>query len=82
MPQYRGAQLTIDTKYTDIENTVIEDSLSVTFTPLSTYLVKGATTARPSNVEQGFEYYDITLNKPIWWNGTAWIDSTGADPDA
>lgn len=23
-------------------------------------------------------YYDTTLNKQIWWNGSNWIDSTGA----
>lgn len=22
--------------------------------------------------------YDTTLNKPKWWNGTNWIDATGA----
>ena len=26
----------------------------------------------------GFMYYDKTLHKPIWWNGTAWVDTTGA----
>ena len=23
--------------------------------------------------------YDTTLGKPVWWNGTKWIDATGAD---
>ena len=27
----------------------------------------------------GFVYYDRTLNKPIWWTGTKWIDAIGAD---
>ena len=22
--------------------------------------------------------YDTTLNKPKWWNGTNWVDATGA----
>jgi hypothetical protein len=22
-------------------------------------------------------YFDIELNKPIWWDGTQWIDATG-----
>jgi len=26
---------------------------------------------------KGFDYYDTDLNKPIWWNGTAWIDASG-----
>lgn len=25
----------------------------------------------------GFEYFDIELNKPIWWNGANWVDSEG-----
>ena len=24
-------------------------------------------------------YFDTTLNKPIWWTGTKWVDATGAD---
>ena len=24
-------------------------------------------------------YFDTTLNKPIWWNGTTWVDSTGTN---
>lgn len=31
-----------------------------------------------SSNEIGFFYYDTNLNKPIWWNGTNWIDATGA----
>lgn len=30
----------------------------------------------------GFQYFDTTLNKPIWWNGTQWIDSEGNDLDS
>lgn len=25
----------------------------------------------------GFMYFDTTLNKPIWWKGTGWVDATG-----
>ena len=28
---------------------------------------------------KGVYKYDTTLGKPIWWNGTKWIDATGAD---
>ena len=38
----------------------------------------GVTADRPTNMEIGFQYFDETLNKPIWWNGTAWVDATGA----
>ncbi len=35
---------------------------------------------RPSNgVKLGTCYFDTTLNKPIWWTGEKWKDSTGTD---
>ncbi len=49
-------------------------------------VVKGAvqetipdtTENRPTNLKPiGYMYFDTTLNKPIWWDGTKWIDSTG-----
>lgn len=27
---------------------------------------------------KGFQYFDTTINKPIFWDGTKWIDATGA----
>lgn len=38
---------------------------------------RGVTANRPSNVNVGFMYFDTTVGKPIWWNGSAWVDSTG-----
>jgi hypothetical protein len=38
----------------------------------------GNTNDRPNNPKQGFQYFDTTLNKPIWWTGSKWVDSTGA----
>ena len=42
----------------------------------------GNTENRPLSTEgikTGFRYFDTTLNKPIWWNGTKWIDATGTE---
>lgn len=42
---------------------------------------KGTTAQRPSSPTLGQSYYDTTLlaaGKPINWNGSAWVDSTGA----
>ena len=25
----------------------------------------------------GFMFFDTILGKPIWWNGTDWVDATG-----
>ncbi|MCQ6275747.1 hypothetical protein JMM81_12350 [Bacillus sp. V3B] len=33
---------------------------------------------RPSSPLLGEPFIDTTINKAIWWNGTAWIDATGA----
>lgn len=43
---------------------------------------KGTINDRPvinSTTDIGFQYFDTTLNKPIWWTGTKWVDATGAD---
>ncbi|ALS63631.1 hypothetical protein AT395_00225 [Pandoraea apista] len=37
----------------------------------------GTSAQRPINPAYGDNFLDITLGKPIWWNGR-WIDSTGA----
>ena len=28
---------------------------------------------------KGYQFFDTTLNKPIWWTGSAWVDATGAE---
>ena len=38
----------------------------------------GSTKGRPSTEKAGEVFFDTTLGKPIWWNGTAWVDATGA----
>lgn len=39
----------------------------------------GTTQQRPTTtyIDVGFQYFDTTLNKPIWWTGMNWVDSTG-----
>lgn len=37
-----------------------------------------STDNRPTNVLVGFQYFDTTINKPIFWDGSKWIDATGA----
>lgn len=34
---------------------------------------------RPTqNLYVGYEFFDTVLLKPIYWNGSAWIDATGS----
>jgi hypothetical protein len=40
--------------------------------------INGETASRPSSAIRGQMYFDTTLKKPIWYNGSAWIDATGA----
>jgi hypothetical protein len=41
---------------------------------------KGASDTRPvASIIQGYRYFDTTINKPIWWTGTKWVDATGIE---
>ena len=37
----------------------------------------GSTADRPSSATAGQCFFDIDLNKPIWFNGSDWVDYTG-----
>ena len=41
----------------------------------------GITSERPTLVSRdaGYMYYDTSINKPIWWTGTKWVDANGTD---
>lgn len=41
--------------------------------------IKGISNNRPQSPMSGSCYFDTTLNKPIWWNGTIWVDSSGVE---
>lgn len=38
----------------------------------------GLTANRPTVRPVGFEYFDTTLGIPIWWDGTNWVNASGA----
>lgn len=40
----------------------------------------GPTNARPAGSLPGMQYFDTTLNKPVWRNAanTGWVDATGS----
>lgn len=42
-----------------------------------TYGATASRTALGSNVEKGYIFYDTSLNKPLFWNGSAWINMDG-----
>ena len=49
---------------------------------------KGTTAQRPTNIpglldpvrDKGFEYFDTTIEKQLWLNGTDWVDFNGQTP--
>ena len=43
------------------------------------YIKNNATNVLPDNPIKGMCVFNTTLNKPIWWTGTKWVDATGAD---
>ena len=47
--------------------------------PFSLRLKKGDSASRPqlTQSDAGFQYYDTSLGKPIWWNGKYWTTSDG-----
>lgn len=66
--------------YTPINTTdTIVEAHSNSFTETSLVSKFSRGTTRPLNPDTGFQYFDNTSNKPIWWTGTKWVDATGAD---
>lgn len=48
--------------------------------PIILNLKNGTSSNRPTLIENnGYQYFDTTLNKPIWWTGAKWVDATGAE---
>ena len=52
------------------------DSQQASIVQLQT-LSKGTTIVRPVSPAAGTQYFDTTLNKPVWWSGTAWLNAEG-----
>lgn len=46
--------------------------------PSSKDQLDGTTAARPTTVPLGLMYFDTTLGIPVWWNGTNWVNASGA----
>jgi len=51
---------------------------TVLVSPDSRESAAGTTAARPTTITVGFNYFDTTLLKPVWWDGVTWRDATNA----
>lgn len=63
----------ISSDFFDIKEVDIDEG-KLSAVPVSN-LLKGVD--RPGNVETGYLYFDDNLGKPIWWNGSSWVDASG-----
>ena len=41
----------------------------------------GSTASRPTGTWAGQSYFDTTLGKPVWWNGSAWVEAAAGTTD-
>ena len=83
-----GSSLTTymgDTYYPDVNNIVDVPPILVASLLASGYVVidprdgpQGVNSiVRPTGVQAGQPVFDLTIGKPIWWTGSAWVDATG-----
>lgn len=57
----------------------VNGKVSAYFTQSGFACINSTSTNRPTTgLRAGVMYFDTTLGKPIWYNGSAWIDATGA----
>ena len=56
----------------------MEDGIKAPHNFTAVTLQRGTTAQRPNPSFAGQQYFDTTLGKPIWWNGSAWVDNAGA----
>lgn len=76
------------TEYSQQHNEQLSNALRLyfnqvdNFTQASIIPSSGTTANRPVNtgnpqLQTGQTYFDTTLNRPIWWTGTNWINASG-----
>lgn len=75
---YNNCQV-LDKQGTNAVRVSEKERLEIKGGRLTDYSHKGS--VRPQfakNTTIGFEFFDTTINKPIYWTGTAWVDVNGA----
>lgn len=50
---------------------------SINTTEEELQIIKSGTTRPTTGLVAGYQFFDTTLNKPIWYTGSAWVDCTG-----
>jgi len=74
-------KVTVDARELDVSNikivNVANGSASTDAVNFGQLTLNGITGSRPLSPTTGQYYFDTTLNKPIWYNGSNWVDATG-----
>lgn len=60
-----------------MDNNTWSEWLYVATSSLNPTPTVGPSSSRPTTPQAGIFYFDTTLGKPIWGNGSAWVDATG-----
>lgn len=69
-----------NTKINENDIVVDGDAEFVCVGKMATFVnISGTTEQRSEDSPIGFQYFDTTLNKPIWKTETGWVDATGAE---
>lgn len=68
-------------KLQNIQTEVIQNFDKTKFSEIAFLPTTGDSDSRPTGVNVGYLYYDTTLKKPIWWNGSSWKDKDGNPAD-
>lgn len=45
------------------------------------YAIRREGSTRPTTPQTGFQFFDTTIGKPIYWNGAAWVDANDTPVD-
>lgn len=78
-----GNSITLSENAIATINDWLTDAIIIPYELSSSIKTNGSSSSRPtyknSKITIGFQYFDTTLNKPIWWTGAKWVDATGTD---
>lgn len=78
-----GTNFTLSEKATSTINDWLTDAVAIPYELSSIVRIAGTTSNRPNyrytKIPAGFQYFDTTLNRPIFYTGSKWVDATGAD---
>ena len=67
--------------YGDLEKDSILYQMAELFGKYETgeYNNSGDSTNRPLKPYVGFQYFDTSIGKPLFWNGSKWVDALGKE---